>query len=111
MAKIRNRRLFVTPPNAPDVVGYDWYHELASADNAQFLGDADNGNAANEPVRTTAPQYFPDLPEADYQFCVIVVDDAGNESDPFQHPGWVNVPLDVTPPPAASVGGIDFGAG
>ncbi|MGI9250204.1 MAG: hypothetical protein ACR2PR_03275 [Pseudohongiellaceae bacterium] len=108
MAKIRNRRLFITPPNADDIVGYDWYSELASADSTQFLADADNGNLTPE-VRTTDPQYFPDLPEDDYQFCVIVVDDAGNESDPFQHPGWVSVPLDVTPPPAASVGGIDFG--
>lgn len=111
MAKIRQRRLFVDPPNATDLVGYDWYFADAAADSGQFLSDCDNGNAPNPPARTTAPQYFPDQPEGDYQFCVIAVDDAGNESDPYQHPAWVSVPLDVTPPDAPSAGGIDFATG
>lgn len=108
MAKIRERRLFVEPPAATDVVGYDWYFTDAASDSAQFLTDCDNGSPPNPPVRTTAPQYFPDQPEGDYQYCVIAVDDASNESDPFQAEEWRNVPLDVTPPDAPTVGGIEF---
>lgn len=110
MAKIRNRRLFADPPLDTDVIGYDWYVTAAGDDSVAFLAAADTG-ILTPAQRTTVPEYFPDQVEGDYQYCVIAVDDAGNESDPYQHPAWQSVPLDVTPPAAASGGGIDFGGG
>ena len=108
MAKIRKRRIHWVPPVDTDVVGYDVYVAPASESNVDFLNDADAGNRIPT-QRVPIPEYFPDQEEGDWQYCVIVVDDAGNESDPYQHPDWQNVPLDVTAPGAASGGGLDFG--
>ncbi len=110
MAKIINRRLHWAAPVATDVIGYDVYVTDAADDSAAFLAMADTGQI-DPAQRVGDPEYFPDQPEGNYQYCVIAVDDAGNESDPYQHTGWVNVPLDVTPPDAPSGGGIDFVTG
>lgn len=110
MAKIRNRRIFWDAPAAADVIGYDVYVTDAADDSVAFLSMADAGSIT--PVaHVPGAEYFPDQVEGEYQYCVIAVDDAGNESDPYQHAGWQNVPLDVTPPDAASGGGIDFVTG
>lgn len=108
MAKIRKRRIHWAGPSDTDVVGYDVYFAPASEDSAVFMNAADAGQITPA-QRVPIPEYYPDQPEGDYQYCVIVIDDAGNESDPYQHPDWQNVPLDVTAPGAASGGGLDFG--
>ena len=108
MAKIRKRRIHWDAPSDTDVVGYDVYVASASEDSAQFLSDADTGNRVPT-QHVPIPEYFPDQEEGDWQYCVIVLDDAGNESDPYQHEAWRNVPLDVTAPGPASGGGLDFG--
>lgn len=107
MAKIRQRRLWWDAPADTDLVGYDVYVADAADDSAQFLNDADAG-AISPAQRVPIAEYFPDQPEGNYQYAVITVDDAGNEGDPYQHPDWQNVPLDVTPPGPASGGGVDF---
>ncbi len=106
MAKIRKRRIHWDAPSDLDVAGYDVY--VLEAGAPDLLGLADRGDIFPA-QRVVNPEYFPDQPEGNYQYCVIVVDDAGNESDPYQHPDWQNVPLDVTAPAPASGGGLDFG--
>lgn len=105
MSRVRQRRLFWDPPTATDVMGYEV--SVGDPGNANFLAEVDAGT---HPVHATPsdPEYFiADLAEGTYQFAVTAVDDAGNHSDPYQHPAWVSVPLDVTPPDAPSGGGID----
>ena len=104
MARIARRRMFWDPPAATDVTSYEVY---AGPPGPGFGGEVDAGNV---PVHATVsdPEYFiENLPEGNHQFVVVAVDDAGNRSDPYQHPAWADVPLDVTPPDPPSGGGLD----
>jgi hypothetical protein len=105
MSRIRPRRLFWDAPAATDVTGYEIY--AGDPANAEFLAEVDAGG--HDPhASTTATEYIiANLPEGTYQFAVAALDDAGNYSDPYQHPAWASVPLDVTPPDAPSGGGLD----
>lgn len=115
MAKIKQRRLFWDASPSGDVTDALIYAQK-SGTSANFLGDIEAGiilpvdqiSAAapgeqNEYYLTTA--IIPS--EGNWDFAVSALDDAGNESDPYQHPGWINVPLDVTPPAPMSGGGIE----
>ena len=107
MAKIRQRRITWNPSTSDDVVGYDVYATDASVDSDAWINEIDAG--AHEPVqRVPNPEYYPDQPEGNYQYAVVVIDDAGNESDPHQAEVWRNVPLDVTAPDAVTGGAIEF---
>ena len=107
MARIRQRRMFWVNPPAGDQQATEIY--VGSPGQTDFLEAIDAG--AVEPHATVeAPDseyYLADLPEGDYQLAVAALDDDGNYSDPYQHPAWVNVPLDVTPPAAPSGGGLE----
>jgi len=109
MSRVRPRRLWWEAPADADVVAYEVY--AGDPGDGDFLAQVDSG-AVPAHASTQATEYFvQDLPEGNYQFAVCARDDAGNFSDPYQHPAWSNVPLDVTPPGAPSGGGIDSGAG
>jgi len=105
MSRVRRRRLYWDPPADTDVVDFAVY--ARAPDFPDFLATVDAGLVEPHEV-VTDPEYFLDnLPEGDYQFAVCARDDAGNWSDPYQHPAWVNVPLDVTPPGPVSGGGLE----
>ena len=108
MAKVKSRRFFWDPPADTDIVGYNVYVDDAARPN--FLADVDAGTITpRETVPTTEWIVGPgDLPEGTYQVAVTSVDDATNESDPYQHPAWVSVPLDLTAPGAPSGGGLEI---
>lgn len=114
MARIKQRRMFWDAPAATDVEAYEIYAELAGQfDNATFLTQADLDPADGglvphaEVLAPTTEYYLSALAEDTYRLAVVARDDAGNYSDPYQHPDWVSVPLDVSPPDAPSAGGLD----
>lgn len=104
MAKIKPRRIYWNASTSSDVVSRNVY---VAPGGSNIIQDIDSGALAPH-VNVPNPEWnITGLPEGNYDFAVAAVDDAGNESDPYQHPDWVNVPLDVTPPAPPSGGGID----
>lgn len=106
MARVRQRRMFWDAPQATDVTAYAVYAGAASA-GADWLNQIDAGLIEPHVMVDTTEYVIADLEEGDYQFAVAALDDAGNYSDPYQHPAWASVPLDVTPPDAPSGGGLE----
>lgn len=107
MARIRQRRMYWVPPADTDVQTYEVY--VGDPANTGFLGDIDAGRISPHAV-VAHPQteyYLASIPEGTYQLAVAAVDDDGNYSDPYQHPAWLSVPLDVTPPAPPTGGGLD----
>ena len=108
MARIVQRRMFWEAPAATDVELYGVYVGDPAL-GVDFLNGIDSGMVephASVPAPTTE-YYLASLPEGDYQLAVAAKDDDGNWSDPYQHPAWVNVPLDITPPAAPTGGGLE----
>ena len=106
MARIRKRELYWDAPGDSDISGYAVYS--GDPQNQQFLPEVDAGSV--EPLRevtgTSLVLDEGDLPEGNYQFAVCSKDTAGNFSDPYQHPAWQNVPLDLTAPKPPAGGGL-----
>lgn len=109
MAKIRQRELFWDAPPDTDVVGYAIYAGQASQDNFLALVDTRPVDGGVAPVATGTETRWPitGLADGTWQFAVTAVDQAQNESDPYQHPAWRSVPLDLTPPSPPSGGGLN----
>jgi len=108
MSRIVSRRLFWDPVVVPDLDVYEVY--IARADVPDFLAQVDAG--AMDPFAETAQTEFildgtTGLEEGNWQFAVTAKDVNGNISDPHQPTAWVNVPLDLTAPPAPTNGGIE----
>lgn len=110
MARIVQRRMFWTDPSATDLESIEVYAELgdASANNA-FLAAIEAGNVAPHAVVPAGVQeyYLASLAEDTYNLAIAGKDDDGNYSDVAQHPAWIGVPLDVSPPAAPIPGGLD----
>lgn len=109
MSRVISRRLFWDPVNVEDLDVYEVY--LARADVPSFLSRVDAGEVALF-AETDVPEFILDestgLDEGNWQFAVTARDTNGNISDPHQPDAWVNVPLDLTPPPAPTGGGIEL---
>ena len=102
---IESRRMFWDSSTSEDVEGYNIYVEVFGQDD--FLARVDAGQIEPHVVVESSQWTIAGLDEGDYQFAVAAVDDAGNISDPYQHPAWASVPLDLTPPMAPSGGGLE----
>lgn len=102
MARMQAKKLKVD--DAPGVSEWEWYRRDAGTDVTGWLASIDAGQ--EQPFQTT------DVPEAavpevdgDYDFAVVQSDPSGNRSDPAIFAAWTAVPLDTTPP-AAATGGV-----
>jgi hypothetical protein len=114
MSRIANRRLFWTPSTAPDAVATEIYAGRV-ADHASVQAFLEAIEAGNLPAHAEVPQgtgeyYLADLEEDVWHFAIATRDDDGNHSDAVQHPDWIGVPLDVSPPEAPVPGGLDSGS-
>lgn len=101
MARIKTRTLFFDPSPAADVVGYRVYYITGSGlptYDAQFKDIGLVTEAQLDLVVGPADDSF--------SFGVSALDEAGGESDIYQNPDWVGVPLDLDPPAAPSGGGL-----
>lgn len=109
MARIVQRRMYWDAPPATDLAAYEVY--VGDPAQTDFLEQIDAGQVTPHAViegTPPAPEYYlASLAEGNYQLAVAAKDDDGNYSDPYQHPDWRDVPLDVTPPAAPSGGGLD----
>ena len=94
------RRLWWEAPGDADLAGHRVYIAKAGEDLVSA--------AAPNEYRWDDDGYTP----GDWQFMVTAYDETGNESDPYQHPGWaavnVAVPVDTTPPSPPTGGGIEL---
>ena len=104
------RRLFWDAPPEADLAGHKVYRAPVGID---LFAEIKNGTAqevADLPLGTN--EYLFDdtgLDAGDYQFAVTAYDESGNESDPYQHPGWASVNVaDIVPPSPPSGGGIEL---
>lgn len=107
------RRIFWDPPTDADLAGHKVYTDAAGTDLFAKIK-----NKSIDPTAVLAlgiNEFFFDdenVPPGDYQFAVTAFDDSGNESDPYQHPGWavvtVEEPPDTIPPDPPTGGGIEF---
>jgi hypothetical protein len=104
MARVQQKKLRVDD-NA-DVEAWEWHRRPAADDVDGWLAAIDAGQV--EPTDTTGSPEL-DLGQLDgvFDFAVVQVDAAGNRSDPASFPAWTAVPLDTTPPPAATGGVIE----
>lgn len=111
MARIRRRRMFWTDPQATDLEAIEIYAGLAAdyADNAAFLAaiEADQVTPHAEVTPGVGEYYLANLSEDTYHLAIAGRDDDGNHSDVAQHPAWIAVPLDVSPPDAPVAGGLE----
>lgn len=108
MARVRSRRVFWEAPADSDVNGYVFY--VGDPQSGSFLADVDAGQV--EPFRElTGTEIILGegaIDEGNYQFAVCSQDTAGNYSDPYQHPAWQNVPLDLSAPNPPTGGGLEI---
>lgn len=106
MSRVRTREIFWEAPADTDITGYAVYS--GSPQDQNFLAEVDAGAVPplEEVTETSLQLGEGSLPEGNYQFCVCSKDAAGNFSDPYQHPAWQNVPLDLTAPNPPSGGGL-----
>lgn len=110
------RRIFWNPPPESDLAGHKVYWDDAAVDLASLIKQGTANLAADIPITDAKPnEYLFDddgLAPGDYQFMVTAYDETGNESDPYQHPGWALVvvaePVDTVPPSPPSGGGIEL---
>lgn len=103
MAKIKRKKLTVDPQPAADA--WDWYLRDAAPDIDVWLASIDAGDETPFATTTVPEAQIPEI-EGNFDFAVVQKDDAGNESDPANFPGWAAVPLDISPPPPATGGVI-----
>lgn len=110
MARVRERRLFwKLPPAATSAKVY-----VGDPTDSAFLANADSGvGQVLADVPSTDPQELilktGMLPDGDYQFAVVAAnEETGKFADPYQHPAWVTVPLDLSPLPPAFEGGLEL---
>ena len=114
MAKIRKRRLWVdTPPAEQGVVGVRWYYGVPGEDLATLVDAAEDQADLPPFFQTTEPEIYlgnddTQMTEGRYEFVSTFLDEAGNESDPYQHPAWADIPLDVVPPDPPMGGGTEI---
>ncbi len=107
MAKIKKIRLWADAPEDTDVDHYNWYWDSPDTDLLSVINDV------NPDAETDNPEFFIDetglfnLSDGTYQFFITAVDIAGNESDPYQHPAWAMVTIDVIAPKSPSGGGLE----
>ena len=106
MARVKQRELWWEAPPDTDITGYLVY--AADPGVSSFLTDVDAGtvDVFKAVQDTKCPLGEDDLPEGNWQFAVCSQDAAGNISDPYQHPAWKSVPLDLTAPGAPKGGGL-----
>jgi hypothetical protein len=106
MARVKERELFWDPPADTDISHYAVYS--GAPDVPDFLANVDAGivEPLAEPAEPVLRLTEGMLEEGNYQFAVCSVDGAGNFSDPYQHPAWQSVPLDLTAPNPPSGGGL-----
>lgn len=104
MARIQQKKLRVD--DNMGVAVWEWYRRDAAGEVDSWLAAIDAGQV--EPTDTTAePQFDLGQLEGTFDFAVVQVDAAGNRSDPATFDAWQSVPLDTTPPPAATGGVIE----
>ena len=110
------RRLFWDAPADFDLAGHKVYRAVSGEDLFAAIKNGTAIEVADIPLDDPNPNQYlfddEDVVPGDYQFAVTAYDETGNESDPYQHPGWavVNVaePIDTTPPSPPSGGGIEL---
>lgn len=109
------RRLFWAQPAGQhaDFAGNRVYRALAGEDLGAMIKNGTAPVVADIQVGQPTEYLFDDdgLPFGDYQFAITSYDETGNESDPYQHPGWAVVavvePVDTIPPLPPTGGGIE----
>ena len=109
MSRVSERRLYWDAPANSGPVTYAVYS--GDTGNTNFIAEVDAGNVApmwEELMTTEILLVEGSLPEGNYQFAVCAVDVNENYSDPYQHPAWANVPLDLTAPNPPTGGGLDI---
>ena len=112
MSRSKKRKLVWDAP-AADTVGWHVYAQSAAIpeDSEMFALEVDAGDL--NPVAFVTVQTGPfweitGLPDGDYDFAVVADDGNGNLSDPLVPDVWLDVPLDLTPPPTPTGGAIVF---
>jgi hypothetical protein len=99
MPKIRSLTLKFVPSASSDVVGYALYSELVP----ELVSYSSTRHSIGVPPIVNSEMVFDmaslNLPEGEYNFGLVAVDDVGNESS-FDLID--NVPLDLTAPDAPS---------
>ena len=99
MAKIRSLSLKFTPSTSPDVVSYALYVESVPTQVSYDSTKYDLAMPAIINNEMTFDMVTLNLPEGDYNFGIVAIDDVGNESSMDLID---NVPLDLTAPDAPS---------
>jgi tartrate dehydratase beta subunit/fumarate hydratase class I family protein len=103
MSKVKSKELFWDPSPAADVVGHRVYYTQGMNQPVNYDSDfVDVGPETSARIDVV----LNGQEEGIFSFGVAAIDDVGNEADIYQHPSWVNVPLDVAPPAPVSGGGI-----
>ncbi len=108
------RRLFWIAPTDTDLAGHKVYRAVAGEDLFSMIKNGTAIEVADIPIIEGNEYLFDDetVQPGDYQFAVTAYDETGNESDPYQHPGWRTVtvaePVDTTPPSPPTGGGIEL---
>lgn len=107
MAKIRGAKT-VTFDASVGASAYRVY--VAPAGQADFLAKADlkpeEGGLAPFAEISASPWVTKGLAEGHWQLAITAMDAEKNESDPYQAPAWVDIPLDLTAPPPPSNGSV-----
>lgn len=104
MAKVKSKRLFWDPSPAEDVVKHRIYYAAGQGQPVSY--DSRHVDVPGDEFEAKIDVVLEGEDEGVFSFGVAAIDDVGNESDIYQHPSWVNVPLDVVPPSPVSGGGI-----
>lgn len=107
------RRLFWDAPTDTDLAGHKVYRDLSNVDLFAMIKNGVATEVADLPLGTNEYRFDDEgLDPGNYQFAVTAYDETGNESDPYQHPGWAVVtvaePIDTTPPSPPTGGGIEL---
>ena len=104
MARIQKKKLKVDASPTTDT--WEWYMRAAESDVAGWMASIDAGQESAFEISDLPEAEIP-VVEGDFDFAVVQMDAAGNRSDPASFAGWQAVPLDTSPPPAATGGTIE----
>lgn len=100
------REIFWDPSPAQDVVKHRIYYAVGQDNHA--TKEDPYIEIPGDQYSVTLDRVIAESGEKDalFSFAVSAIDDVGWESDLYEHPDWVSVPLDVEPPAPVSGGGI-----
>lgn len=100
------KEIFWEPSPAHDVVRHRVHYSVGQ--DAPVTKESPFIDISGSQLSVTLDRVIAQSGEKDavFSFGVVAFDDVGWDSDLYQHPDWVNVPLDVEPPAPVGGGGI-----